>query len=334
MGMVAAYPSRVPDHVTLPPDPAAEPASMVVRVDTGERIHYLDWGNPRAEARPLPPLLLVHGVAQTGWTWAPVARRLCGLTRVLAMDLRGHGLSDVPRSGYAAESLAWDALTVLTGAGLGRDAEGPPAVVAGHGLGAMVAATMAGLAPTSIAGVALVDGGWEDLGDATRQSPDELLAALAEPPEVLASMEAFLVDRRAFDPATWDADQERAARAQVDQKHAGHVGLVARPVVLRGLVAGMFAYDPIATLITVESPLLVLVAETGGADDDMGRERRLALADVERERARAGRSPARIVRYPGAGHNLMRHRAAAVSAELLSLLEEAAGEPTAHEPRP
>src|SRR3990172_3506857 len=100
----------------------------------------------------------------------------------------------------------------------------------------MVGPTTAGLRPDSVEGVGLVDGGWEELAEATRQSPPEFLAALAEPPEVLASMEAFLADRRAFDPGTWDADQERAARAQVDEKHAGHVALVTRSIAVRGMV--------------------------------------------------------------------------------------------------
>ena len=52
---------------------------------------------------------------------------------------------------------------------------------------------------------------------------DEFLRGLDEPPEVMRSMAAFLADRAAFDPATWDADQERAARATVVETHAGKV---------------------------------------------------------------------------------------------------------------
>ena len=182
-----------------------------------------------ADPRPArPPLVLVHGIAQTAWIWAPVARRLCGSTRVVAIDLRGHGLSDQPRTGYEMPSLAYDLLTVVSANGWGADVGGPPVVLAGHGAGAMVAATAAALAPASVAGVALVDGGWESLWDATGLSRSEYVAALAEPPEVMASMDAWLADRRGYDPATWDDDQERAARAQVDQKHAGHVAPVIR----------------------------------------------------------------------------------------------------------
>jgi pimeloyl-ACP methyl ester carboxylesterase len=295
---------------------------MVVQVGTGERIHYLDWGPP-ARGADAPVVALVHGIALTAWSWAPVARRLCHLFRVLAIDLRGHGLSEGARSDLTPASLAWDALTVLAANGAGLEAGGAPALVAGHGVGAMVAAEMGRLQPASVAGVLLVDGGWEDIAAATRMDPSELAAALAEPPEVLASMDAYLADRRDFDPATWDADQERAARSQVDQKHAGHVGLVARPATIRGIVEGMYGYDPIETLTAAPVPLAVLVAGAGTADDEEARDRAVALDEVIRARAAAALPPTRVVRFPGTGHNLMRYRPDEVAGELLTLAASA-----------
>ena len=343
----ASYASRVAalhldawtgEHAPLtgapPPDRAAEPESMVVPVGTGVRIHYLDWGAPlggdpattagRGATPPTPAtptaLLLIPGISQTAWSWAPVARRLSHSTRVLAIDLRGHGLSEVPRNGYELESLAWDGLTVLAANGFGVEVGGPPAVVAGHGFGAQVAATMGALQPASVAGVALVDGGWEDVGEATRLSSAEFLAGLAEPPEVLRTMDAFLADRRGFDPASWDADQERAARAQVDQKVAGHVVMVSRPVAVRGLVDAMYSYRPETALAAIPSPLLVCVAESGAADDDAAHERALALGDVLRARHTEAQTADRVVRFPGSGHNLMRYRPDELAAELLALV--------------
>lgn len=303
------------------PDPLATPESMVVRVGTGERIHYLDWGPPEAGPADGPPpvVALLHGIALTAWSWAPVARRLCRVSRVLSVDLRGHGLSEGARSELTPDSLAWDALTVLAANGAGVEAGGRPAVVAGHGLGAMVAARMAQLQPASIAAVVLVDGGWEDIGSATRMSPSELAAALAEPPEVLASMDAFLADRRDFDPATWDDDQERAARSQVDQKHAGHVALVARAATIRGMVEGMFGYQPLETLCAAPVSVTVLVAGAGTADDEVAHDRAVALDEVVAARAAAGMPPTRVVRFPGTGHNLMRYRPDELAVEIQTL---------------
>lgn len=297
-----------------------EPESLVVTMDTGDRLHYLDWSGDGA----LPPLLLIHGLASTAWAWAPIARRLRSATRVLALDLRGHGLSESPRTGYELESLAYDALTVLSANGYGADLDGPPAVVAGHGLGAAVAVTMANLRPRSVAALALVEGGFEDLSEATGMTAADYLNSIGDPPEVMASMAAYLADRREFDPPSWDSDQERAARAAVDEKHAGHVASVVRARALRGSVEALFSYRPRVALSGVAAPVLIAVAESGAADDETLRERRLALDDVARARAATG-APAPTIRvFPGAGHNLMRYRPDDLASSIKDLLTLAA----------
>lgn len=307
-------------------DLEAVPESLVVTVDTGERLNLLDWGGPRGADPPagdLPALMLIHGLSATGWIWAPIARRLTAHARVVAPDLRGHGLSESPRAGYDLESLAYDVLTVVTAMGMGPDGDGRPVVIAGHGFGALVAGTAATLRPATVAGLALIDGGWEDIGEATGMDADEMLRTLADPPEVLASMEAYLADRRDYDPASWDADQERAARAAVDEKYQGRVTPVVRRFALSGSVRAMFDYRPAAVLGTYPGPMLVTIAEAGGADDMAARERRLALDDELRRRASAGLPPTTIRRYAGVGHNLMRYRPDELADDLLGLLEAA-----------
>ena len=301
----------------------ASPNSLVVTVDTGDRIHYLDWGAALAGRSALPPLVLLHGLSATAMTWTPVARRLAPLTRVVALDLRGHGLSDSPRSGYELESLAFDALTVMVANGWGSDVGGPPAVVAGHGLGALVGVAMATLQPDSIAAVALIDAGWENLGEATGMSAAEYERSIGDPPEVLASMAAYLADRREFDPDAWDTDQERAARSAVDEKHAGHVAPILRPQAMKAAVESMFDYDP-GALAALPQPLLIAMAQSGTADDEVARERSSALDDVLRDRAAAGLPEPTVQHFLRAGHNLMRYRPVELSEALLELLEQLA----------
>jgi pimeloyl-ACP methyl ester carboxylesterase len=299
-------------------------------MDTGVRIHVLDWGGPdpksEAPSAPLPAsgrapaVVLVHGLLATARTWAPIARRLVPRARVLAPDLRGHGLSESPSEGYDLDSLAYDLLTVLTAHGLGPDVDGPPVVLAGHGFGAQVAAWAAHLRPAAVSGLVLVDGGWEELEPALRMDAAEFQRGLDEPPEVLASMDAFLADRRDWDPASWDADQERAARSTVDEKYAGRVTPVVRRHALSGCVASMFAFRPMTALGELDRPLIVLVAEPGGADDEDVRERRLALDDLLASRSAAGLPPAGVIRFAGSAHNLMRDRPAEVSTSIAGLL--------------
>src|SRR5665811_312884 len=179
---------------TPAPDLAAEPEGFMVAMDAAVRIHFLDWGEPAETADVAPGVLLIHGLAQTAWSWASIARRLRAGAHVAAMDLRGHGLSDAPTDGYDPDQLARDAIAVAEGAGLLAFADEPhpserrggrPFVVAGHGYGAVVAAWTANALGDRCAGLVLVDGGWTDVPAATGMTPDEWLAAIAEPPEVL-----------------------------------------------------------------------------------------------------------------------------------------------------
>jgi len=79
---------------------------------------YVDAGGLRthvALAGPTdaPPVLLVHGWPQNWWTWRHVIPTLAEHFRVIAPDLRGHGWSEAPATGYEKEQLASDMLAVL-----------------------------------------------------------------------------------------------------------------------------------------------------------------------------------------------------------------------------
>ncbi len=296
-----------------PPDPAVEPDGFVVEVEHGDRIHFLDWGGGAngAGERSDPGILLIHGLSNTAWSWAPVARRLPAVRRVVAMDLRGHGLSDAPTEGYDGGTLAADAEAVAEGSGL---LENGSIVLAGHGFGAIVAAWSAVALGTRCAGLVLVDGGWESLEAASGMEVDEFLRGLDEPPEVMRSIGAFLADRRAFDPASWDADQERAARATVVETHAGRVVPSSRPHAIEACVRAMFKYRPETTLPAISAPIVALIA---GDDESPARGR--ALAAVSEARVAAGRDRIAASSFGHAGHNLMRYRPDEVCAAILAI---------------
>jgi hypothetical protein len=168
------------------------------------------------------------------------------------------------------------------------------------------------------AGLVLVDGGWEDLRAATGLEPEEFVRSLDEPPEILRSMKAFLADRQAFDPATWDADQERAARAAVVELPAGRVVPSSRPHAVEGSVAAMFDFRPVDVLTGVDAPIVALMA----AEDEAGGRGR-ALDEVAAAVVAAGRPRIDVARFPHDGHNLPRYRPAEVTAAIL----RAAGAP-------
>jgi pimeloyl-ACP methyl ester carboxylesterase len=291
----------------LPLDSGDDPPGFVVVVEPGDRIHFLDWGGAGE-----PGVLLIHGLAASSWVWAPVARRLIGARRTVAMDLRGHGLSDAPTDdgAYDLDVLADDVVAVAEGSRLLE-----PAVVdarvtlVGHGFGAIVAAAAASVLGERCARLVLVDGGLDHLPTSTGLDVDEFLRGLDEPPEVMRSMGAYLADRRGWDPASWDTDQERAARATVVETPAGRLVSATRPHALVACVRTMFAYRPDSVLAGVPAPIVAVRRITPG---DEGAAAPGSLAPSLH--AMAGLA---VVDVPAPGHNLLRYRPDEVTAAIL-----------------
>jgi len=95
----------------------------------GVRIHYVDRG---AGA----PVVLVHGFTgaiQCCWIENGIVEELARDHRVIALDLRGHGLSDKPRNPAAYDEIGEDVIRLLDHVGLRR------AHVVGFSLGGIIA---------------------------------------------------------------------------------------------------------------------------------------------------------------------------------------------------
>lgn len=65
-------------------------------------LHLVEAGNPNGQA-----VLFLHGFSQSSLSWSrQLESKLADRYRLLAMDLRGHGLSDKPRDAYG-DSRLW-----------------------------------------------------------------------------------------------------------------------------------------------------------------------------------------------------------------------------------
>lgn len=108
--------TSAPTHPS-PTHPSPTLASAVS--SDGTAIAYRVLGDPAAR-----PLVLIHGWAQSSSSWGTeVLGDLAQRFRVVAIDLRGHGHSDVPADGYdSARQWADDVEAVLDSAGIGEDA--------------------------------------------------------------------------------------------------------------------------------------------------------------------------------------------------------------------
>ncbi|WP_121413986.1 MULTISPECIES: alpha/beta fold hydrolase [Streptomyces] len=100
-----------------------------------------------------PPLLLLHGARRTLADWAAVAPLLVARHRVLAVDLRGHGLS--PSGTWSLPRVLDDIEGVL------ERYDVPGALPVGHSLGGMIAVRYALEHPDVTPGAVNLDGyGW------------------------------------------------------------------------------------------------------------------------------------------------------------------------------
>lgn len=135
---VAALQARLPAawDVGLAPEPVLGGQMLVVQ----------------AGARSAPPLLLVHGLGQNGFTdWMPVIAPLARQWRVVAVDLPGFGYSSAPQAKLSPTQFARVLERLLA------QLAGPPAVVVGHSLGGAVALRLAADFPARVARLVLVD---------------------------------------------------------------------------------------------------------------------------------------------------------------------------------
>jgi pimeloyl-ACP methyl ester carboxylesterase len=113
----------------------------------GVRIHALDSGRPGA---PAPPVLVVPGMGEYAdeYTWLLDA---LGERRVVIVDVRGRGRSDVPDTGYRWEDHIGDLRAVVEATGVDR-----PIVVA-FSRGSAYALGYALQHPTEIRGLVIGD---------------------------------------------------------------------------------------------------------------------------------------------------------------------------------
>lgn len=103
-----------------------------------------------------PVLVLLHGWSQSSRCWGDdVLAALARDFRVVAVDLRGHGYSDAPESGYDdREAWAGDVAAVLAAEGVSKD---DPAVLLGWSYGGLVICDyLAVHGPDAVAGLVLV----------------------------------------------------------------------------------------------------------------------------------------------------------------------------------
>lgn len=163
----------------------ATPETLRIDVGSGDEIGVVRWrGEPGT-----PVVFAIHGITANAWSWAAVARHLDGEMGIVAIDLRGRGLSHRTGGPYGMRHHGDDVAAVID------RLSAAPAVVAGHSMGTYVALACAERHPGSVAGLVLIDGGIP-LPVPEGMAPQEVLDALIGP--AIARLRQIWPDRVAY----------------------------------------------------------------------------------------------------------------------------------------
>lgn len=225
-----------------------------------DALHLHSWGPSGG-----PPVLVVHGVTNTGARYRRLAEEMLPEVRVLAPDLRGHGLSTWEPP-WSVEQHVADLLATLDAQGLDR------VVVVGHSFGGLLSLHLAATAPGRVRRLVLLDpavalpadraereaaAARADAGWATLDEARSARTAL-RPPHARATVEedlATFLERGEDGRLRFRFSREAAAAAW---------GEMARPA------PSLAGFPGEATLVTAERADVVTDALRASLRDDLG----------------------------------------------------------------
>ena len=160
-------------------------------VDIGIKLHVREWAGAKQ------PFVLLHGLSSNSLTWNGVAARLAEAGhQVVAVDQRGHGLSDKPDIGYDFASITGDLSRLLVEMELERP------ILVGQSWGGNVLLEFGARYPDFACGLGFVDGGFLDM----QSRPDatwEKISVELKPPNLNGMPRAELKQRMMAGHPDW-----------------------------------------------------------------------------------------------------------------------------------
>jgi pimeloyl-ACP methyl ester carboxylesterase len=269
-------------------------------IDVGVRLHLRDWPGEGA------PFVLLHGLASSCRTWDLVAPDLSlAGHRVVAIDQRGHGLSEQADEGYDFPTLSRDLRRVLGTLALDRP------ILVGQSWGASVVLHFGAAHPGRARGLALVDGGFSDLQLRDGADWDRVSRELS-PPKLEGKSKEEIRRRVARANPEWRPEAVEAALGCFETLPDGTV----RPWLSRDrhmrILRVLWEQRPAEWYPRVREPVVLCAAENG----------RYGLELKRREVEAAQRGIGRIAThwFSDTAHDIQLHRPEALTKVLLKEL--------------
>jgi pimeloyl-ACP methyl ester carboxylesterase len=234
----------------------AEPIMMKAKGD-GVNIQLAIWEGDGKE------ILSVHGITANCRFWDCLASALAPHHRVIAMDLRGRGLSDKPPTGYSIEHHSRDILALMD------DQDLEPPVLMGHSLGAFISLVFAAQYPQRVDRLILVDGGGRLSETQMAKVFAGIKPSLDRLGQIFPSFEAYLtLMKQAPYLQPWNSYMETYFRYEIEEVQGGIRSRV-HPKHIEEEARNLGKVDSREFYKKVKAPTLILRATRGMlAEDD------------------------------------------------------------------
>ncbi|MGH9169978.1 MAG: alpha/beta fold hydrolase [Acidimicrobiales bacterium] len=273
------------------------------------------WDPALGQQQKPPGVLLVHGLASNARLYDGVAERLARAGRaVAAIDLRGHGRSGKPDTGYDYESMCGDVVAVLEALVLDPGEGFSRAVLVGQSFGGNLVLELAARWPERIAGIACIDGGTIDLR-AGHSSWEKAAADLAPPKIAGARYEVVAARLRAAHP-DWPETGISGSLANFEVRADGTVAPWLTLDRHMQILRTMWDSPPAGLYAGIHVPVLLLPAESPGAPAGWAAGKREAVNN-----ALAGIERAEVHWFSPADHDVHAQYPDEVAAVLLEALQ-------------
>lgn len=197
----------------------------------GIKIHYRRTGGDK------PPFILLHGITDSGRTWAPVAEVLAETYDVIMPDAYGHGLSARIDSNLPKQSHVDHLCGLIDALGLERP------LMMGHSMGAGTVADIASQYPDLPGAIVLEDPAWRDLDPAI--SAEEIAAGKKRSLMVRRwmgimqqkSRDELITHQRKNNPAWSEAELEPWAESKLEFDRSFYTAMRASHATYREVVS-------------------------------------------------------------------------------------------------
>ena len=217
----------------------------------------LQYGKEREKT-----VLCVHGISASCRCWDNIAEALTLQHSVLAMDLRGRGLSEKPASGYSVSHHCRDIDALLKHQNINQ------VIILGHSLGALIGLELAARFPGKVERLILVDGG----GQLTKEQREKVFAGIQPTLDrlgkIFLSKEAYL-DLMKNNPLLkpWTHALEKYYLYELEEVEGGVRSRV-KPEHIKEEADNLTDYTVAEFYPRIECPVLILRAPEGMTTPD------------------------------------------------------------------